>query len=378
MLELDPWLWIVTVFGAIVGASELLARYRDAPLSALRTRPAVSYVVVNAIAALGALLLIRAFGIEFGVARPEAIPWTQALVAGFGSMAFFRSSLFTVRVGESDVAIGPGIFLQIILFAADRACDRERAQPRSVVVNEIMEAVSFDKAQQALPTYCFGLMQNVPPSEQQQFAQQIAALASSQMSDSIKTLNLGLALMNVVGEGVLRAAVRALGTKIQGPAKAQLDTLLSLKGIDFGKAYPVLVDVSLTLWARTDLGRQAAMKEAILKQFGPIAKNDLLDNSSKMTFLALTLQQQVGDAVVQAALAYIRDRAALAEAAAPAEAAARVGAEVEGALAAAGDDTGKVVALNPPAADSGPDSEEPAPTSEPGEPAAREPLEKTN
>jgi hypothetical protein len=40
----------VAALGAIVGASELVSRYRDAPEAALRTWPAVCYVAINAAA----------------------------------------------------------------------------------------------------------------------------------------------------------------------------------------------------------------------------------------------------------------------------------------------------------------------------------------
>ena len=87
----------------------------------------------------------------------------QVLLAGFGTMAFFRTSLFTLRVGEADVAIGPAAVLQVILDAADRACDRFRAGPRSSDVIRIMRGVTFERARIALPLHCFALMQNVSP-----------------------------------------------------------------------------------------------------------------------------------------------------------------------------------------------------------------------
>ncbi len=207
---------LVGLFGLLVGAAELVSRYRDAPRKALITAPAFLYVGLNAAAALLALALIYAFDWRFGISGgSDALWWTRVMIAGLGAMAFFRSSLFTIRVGESDIGVGPGGLLQIVLDAADRAVDRARAKPRALSVTQIMQDVSFDKACEALPAFCFALMQNVPADEQQQFAQQIAALASSSMDDRVKGLNLGLALMNVVGEPVLEAAVETLGDDIK-------------------------------------------------------------------------------------------------------------------------------------------------------------------
>jgi hypothetical protein len=59
------WLdWIaVAALGALVGASEWIARYRDAPDRALRTWPAAFYIAINLAASVGALGLIHANGL---------------------------------------------------------------------------------------------------------------------------------------------------------------------------------------------------------------------------------------------------------------------------------------------------------------------------
>jgi len=70
-------------------------------------------------------------------------------------MAFFRSSLFTIRVGDKDVPLGLGLILQVLLDVTDRAVDRGRARPRALLVGKVMDKVLFKKAQVALPAYCF-------------------------------------------------------------------------------------------------------------------------------------------------------------------------------------------------------------------------------
>jgi hypothetical protein len=300
------WSAAVFVFGAGVGASELIARYKDAPFQALWTRAAGWYVFVNAVAACFAYVLIVQFDWSFD-AGPEQKQWVQALVAGFGSMVFFRSSLFTMKVGETDVAVGPGIFFQVLLFATDRACDRQRAEPRSALVSSIMQGVSFEQARDALPSFAFELMQNVSAAEQQQFRQVVDALANAKMRDSIKVLNLGLMLMNVVGGQVLSAAVRALGEKIQGPAKLELDVFTRLQSADFDKAFPLLVDVCFIMSRYGTDQEQAEAKKAVLAETAPLKERPTLDNGTKMTLLGLSLQQRVGDAVLAAALAHVAD-----------------------------------------------------------------------
>lgn len=206
---------IVALIGGLVGTGELISRYRDAPTAALLTVPAGVYVGVNAGASLAALGLIHVFGWDFGqTPGSEAARWVQVLVGGFGAIALFRSSLFLVRAGDTDVGVGPSSFLQILLSAADRAVDRKRANARAKAVAKLMSHVSFEKAVTALPTYCLALMQNVAPDEQENLARDVRELSQAQMADAVKVLNLGLRLMNVVGPATLEAAVQSLGDTI--------------------------------------------------------------------------------------------------------------------------------------------------------------------
>ncbi|MBI2871955.1 MAG: hypothetical protein HYY00_02050 [Chloroflexi bacterium] len=213
---MTPWLaWVVvTLIGGLVGLGELVSRYRDAPFRAATSPPGVVYIVLNAVAGVAALALSRQLGWVMATDRGD-IPLGWVLAAGFGAVAVLRSSVFAVRAGNQDVSVGPSALLQIVLQAADREVDRTRATQRALAVDRAMEGVSFEKAQAALPAYCLVLMQNVPQDEQERLAREVAALADSEMPEAAKARALGLALMNVVGEGVLQAAVRSLGEQIR-------------------------------------------------------------------------------------------------------------------------------------------------------------------
>ncbi len=203
---------IVAALGALVGSGELVSRYRDAPAGALRTRPALFYILLNTAASIGALFVIRVFDWHFGVTSGEAaIRWTRIGIAGTGAMALFRTSLFTVHAGDRDIAVGPSSFLQIFREAADRGVDRLRAQARGDTVSKLMEGVNYAKAFEGLPPYCLALMQNVADEDQQKMVQALALLDRDQSIDpAIKVRILGLLLMNVVGPNVLTAAVESL------------------------------------------------------------------------------------------------------------------------------------------------------------------------
>lgn len=203
--------------GALVGLAELFSRYQDEPLKTLGSPPALFYLLVNASASLGALAAINVFDWNFGVdpSNANALLWTRMLVAGFGAMGLFRSSLFTVRAGSEDVPVGPGGLLTVLLKTIDSAVDRSRASVRAKASARIMAGISFDKAHEALPAFALGLMQQVPADDQQRLSQEVIQLAASGLSESAKSLNLGLLLINYVGERVLAEAVEALGDEIK-------------------------------------------------------------------------------------------------------------------------------------------------------------------
>lgn len=206
----------VLMLGVGAGVAELVSRYRDAPARVLFSLPGLVYLVLNAAAASAALFVIDVFGWKFGVeSSATAIRVTQVLVGGFGALALLRSSLLNVRVGDQDVSVGPGGVLLVVLGASDRAVDRLRAEARSSAVARIMAGVSFQKAVEALPTFCLALMQNLPREDQEALANQIKRLGDANMDDDIKSLVLGLSLMNVVGEAVLTSAVKNLGPRIR-------------------------------------------------------------------------------------------------------------------------------------------------------------------
>src|SRR5688572_13353618 len=102
----DNWEWLVAgLLGAVISSAEIIARYRDEPDNALRTWPSVLYMLVNALASVGTLVLIQSFNWTFGISDPMLVSWSQVIVAGIGAMAILRASLFTVQVGDEAVPI---------------------------------------------------------------------------------------------------------------------------------------------------------------------------------------------------------------------------------------------------------------------------------
>ncbi|HTT66010.1 MAG TPA: hypothetical protein VMG35_29370 [Bryobacteraceae bacterium] len=205
----------VAVLGLLVGAAEMVSRYRDAPQAALRTRPALVYIGLNLAASVLALAIIRGYNWTFNTTG-AAQRWTQVLVAGVGAMALFRTSLFVVRAGDRDISAGPGIFLQVFRDAADREVDRARAQARSVNVADLMKGLDYKKAAEGLTPYCMALMQNVSDDDTKKLETTVDLLtADTSVDDTIKVRILGLHLLKVVGPAVLTASVEALHDELK-------------------------------------------------------------------------------------------------------------------------------------------------------------------
>jgi len=218
--------WLaVSILGLIVGAGELVVRYRHVPLRALFSRSVVFYAaiyaVINALAALVALTLIHAFGLTFGMDQQESateLRVTRVLVATLGAMLFLRISLFNVRIGDHDVAIGPRVFLQTVLNAVDRAVDRYRAKLRAETVSRIMEGVSYKRAFMLLPPLVLPQMHDVSSVDQERFVEKLDQIdKDTSLSDHVKVMMLGLVTMDYVGVAALETAVNSLRPLLTQP-----------------------------------------------------------------------------------------------------------------------------------------------------------------
>jgi len=287
-------------FGGAIGISELISRYKDSPINALKTLSAWIYVLINAGASGFALWLIQKTDwlSDLGGKSVDQHLIMQTLVASFGAMAFFRASFFTVRVGTSDIAIGPAGFLQVVLAAADRATDRMRARPRAKSISEIMNNISFAKSQEALPSLCFGLMQNVGSEEIRNFGLIVKDLQNSKMDDAFKSNILGLALLNIVGESVLREAVSVLRKLISDPPRRVVNSLFTLQLIkngNFAQDADQLLDQCLLITGQAIHSNYRVH----LKQTLAAITGMKMDNTEKMMMLSSMIISEFSEEILQ-------------------------------------------------------------------------------
>src|SRR6202040_1536601 len=108
------------------------------------------YIMVNIAAGVFALGLLHIMGVLKSQSF-EGPTWLyQLMLASFGAIAFFRTSLFTVRVGGADIGIGPSAMLQALLSAADRMIDRSQAEDRAGRATDILKDVDYQRARAPL------------------------------------------------------------------------------------------------------------------------------------------------------------------------------------------------------------------------------------
>jgi hypothetical protein len=196
---------IVFALGGLLGATEVLGRYTDSPMAALKSPGAFVYVLVNGFASVIALYLILQLAPEI------KNPIYQVLLAGLGAMVFLRSSLFKAKVADQDVAVGPVIVLDTLLNFADSQVDRGRAVDRASRIGDVMRSLPIAQAHEDLPELCFALMQNLPVDTRESVKKDITVVATDiKRSEPVKVMQIGLVLWTRVGIGPLTGAVDLL------------------------------------------------------------------------------------------------------------------------------------------------------------------------
>lgn len=175
--------WQAFIAGALagsVGIAEIVSRYRSEPLFALRRATALLYILLNVGAGVGALFLVRAFGWDFG--QTDNVDLWRSLIAGFGALALFRSSLFVTKVGETEVNIGPSQVLTSLLGVFDSAIDRKCAERLAEGLSqEEFAKLNPERVMTTLPVLCLALMQNFSAADQALLAGELVKIEQNKV-----------------------------------------------------------------------------------------------------------------------------------------------------------------------------------------------------
>ena len=202
--ELD--LIVVAVASGAVGALEITERFKDEPVKALFTWPALFYVLVNGAAGILALLLIRLLDVEFGfTTEPDVQRWGQVIAAGFSAVVILRSVVFVSPDGAQTYGVGN--FLQRLLTQAENLIRRGRGPKRADAAEKAAQDLTYPKAKTALGALALGQLPTAPDLERAELATAQKTIEESGETDDVKLLMLCGAVLNFGGEKVLfRAA----------------------------------------------------------------------------------------------------------------------------------------------------------------------------
>ncbi|MGR6781815.1 hypothetical protein ACU5B6_20175 [Moritella viscosa] len=205
---------IVWICGMLLSSIELGSRYKDNPISVLKSPPGLLYMSLNGLICCFGFFCILTFGLHLEVddSLPLLAQRTMDIIqAAAGSMFIMRSSF--LKLGhESQTDLGLNIVIKKLLDMVDREVDRVRAIKRSKDVTTILENVSYKNTRNKVISYCLDVMQNVSPEERRRLKFDLNAIDAQDESfdRDILKFSSGLLIYNIVGKSVLESAVKDL------------------------------------------------------------------------------------------------------------------------------------------------------------------------
>jgi len=211
------YLLLTIFFGAMVGASEIMSRYRDEPFRAIFSPPGRLYMALNGLISAAAYVLLLQY-------RPKVLPALNdddlmtSVVAGFGAMMFLRSRLFSFRTeGGEAFSVGPDAVLSTFLNSVNRRVDRYLSDIRQdIVYNEAVTILGPENAPKFLEIY-LNAYQNIPEDEKKSLALDMQGVLSRvDLDDKLKLMAISFGFINIGGYRNFRALM-ALLRKYQTP-----------------------------------------------------------------------------------------------------------------------------------------------------------------
>lgn len=217
------WPWEVmgaalgaAVFGALVGLSEILTRYRDEPLRATFNLFGLAYLTLNALISLGAFLLLRRYDSQIFPSISNDL-LLISVAAGFGAMVIMRSKLFTFNTPDGQTfAVGPAIVIDTILQTIDQKIDRLRAAERQErVYQQLQNVAAFEPAAQYLEASLLSF-QNLSEEQKAAIHEVITEYRQSHWDDRLKIMAVGFAFLTIAGEENFAQVVENMKRFLQG------------------------------------------------------------------------------------------------------------------------------------------------------------------
>lgn len=203
-LTLTPafgFLLLSIIFGTLVGAAEIIARYRDEPFEATFSRPGILYLALNGLISAVAFLVLSAYKVSIFPALAND-SFLTSVIAGFGSMLIMRSKLFSFRTeGGEQYAVGPDAVLSTFLTSVDRRIDRDRSAKRQQLVYDEVNLIKnpSNTAHEFLRA-SVGSYQNLSEAEKKELNAVIVKFQKERVDPKVGLIALCFSFLNISGE----------------------------------------------------------------------------------------------------------------------------------------------------------------------------------
>jgi len=187
--------FIAFMLGSATAAAEIIGKFKDAPGKALSTQQAVWYLALNGAVSSFAVyvLLLMKWGSVEPLDRLKLV-----LTAGLGAMVVVRAKLFSSKIGDQDVSVGPEQILKVYLDFMEQDIDRIRAQRRIDFVRKTMDPLKFSEIHEYTLTM-LDSAQTLTEERRKGIKESIEKIAAV-ANDENKSFSLGFLLSKEMGE----------------------------------------------------------------------------------------------------------------------------------------------------------------------------------
>jgi hypothetical protein len=215
----NRYYWVAAVFGMVVGASEIVSRYRDEPMSAVLSLPGLFYLTINGAIAAAAYHLLDHYQSAIFPAFQKNRPGLTCIVAGFGAMAVMRSKLFHLKTpGGEEVAVGPDAVILVILRTVDNAIDRWRSVSRQSLVNRATQGVEYSARVAEFFKASLASYQNLSSQDKTELVKVIDDMTQKQdMDPQLKMMAIAFGFVNIGGENNFTQLMTDLNSFLKQP-----------------------------------------------------------------------------------------------------------------------------------------------------------------
>jgi hypothetical protein len=218
--------WLASfVLGVFIAASEVILRYRNDPISAVKSPYGIFYFVLNGFFSLIGYWVLRKYASQLLPAIGDD-RFLAVLVAGFGSMVLARSKLLTFKGDDGrEYPLGPDLLFSTLILSLDGKIDGLRAvQRQRLVFRKMRDVDDFDLASQYVKTSLL-YYQGLTDADRKEVADAIEGYRTVDWPDSLKLMALGFAIVEICGLENFDSFLDGLKVAISRIKEAKEETL---------------------------------------------------------------------------------------------------------------------------------------------------------